>query len=268
MLVPFGLNMAYHRGVRHALVVITSLGACSFGPAVALDAGNGHPPDGGTAIDGTAIDDATDATTSAGIALVQQTTASAPNTNAPLSATLSASPINGDLLVMVGAAEHGGLATVSGGGVTSWTRATRSLDNTNIEIWYGVCDGSSATVTITFPAYTLPIWMAVSEWSGMASTNVLDSTRSISGNTSPAGAGTLATTNAHDVLIFAVTDDTPNTFGAPTQGPWSAMTGVSPPPLVQAAWYREVSTAGSYGPTVTETAHSWESAAAAFRAAP
>ena len=53
---------------------------------------------------------------------------------------------------MIGAAEHGGLASVTGGGVATWTRATRSLNNTNIEIWYGITDGSSAAVTATFPA--------------------------------------------------------------------------------------------------------------------
>ena len=248
--------------MHYGLIAIATLTACTFSPASSVDAAITHPPDGTNPV----IDAAADATAAAP-AIVQQTTASAPNTNAPLSATLSASPINGDLLVMVGAAEHGGLATVSGGGVATWTRATRSLSNTNIEIWSGVSDGSSATVTITFPAYTLPIWMAVSEWSGMASTNVLDCAHSTSGNSSPAAAGAIATT-AHDVLIFAVTDNTPNAFGAPTQGLWTAMTGVSAPPLVQAAWYREVSTVGSYNPTVTETAHSWESATAAFRVAP
>jgi len=61
---------------------------------------------------------------------------------------------------------------------------------------------------------------------------------------------------------------TPNAFGAPTQGPWTALTGVTATPIVQAAWYREILATGSYGPTVTETAHSWDSALAAFRVAP
>ena len=261
--------------------LVGALAGCGFhGAAVTgRDAPPGSELDGGAPIDdgvtptsdapGDALSDAlSDAFVSQGPALVQQATASAPNTNAPVAAMLSSPPISGHLLVMVGAAEHGGLSTVTGGGVPTWTRATRSVTNSNVEIWYGVTDGSSATVAITFPAFTLPIWMAVSEWSGMASANVLDGARSTAGTTSPASAGALATTHAHDLLIFAVTDNTPNTFGAPTQGAWTAMTGVTAAPLVQATWYREVAATGSYNPTVTETGHGWDAAAAAFRVAP
>ncbi len=253
--------------VRFVLVsLVVTLAGCGFhvGSADGVDAPNALD-DGSVSdsADGAPPDIASDA-----LAIVQQVTGAAPNTNAPLSATLGSPPASGHLLVMVGAAEHGGLASVTGGGVGTWTRATNSLSNSNIEIWYGVTNGSSATVTITFPAYGLPIWMAVSEWSGLTTTSVLDVTGSTSGGASPAGPGTIATTHAHDLLIFAVTDSTPNTFGAPTPGAWTAMTGVTAAPVVQAAWYREVTATGSYAPTVTETAHSWDSAAAAFRVAP
>lgn len=246
--------------------LVVTLAACGFhvGSAEGLDAPNA--PDDGSVIDG--VDAAAPDAAAAGLAIVQQVTGAAPNTNAPLSATLGSPPASGHLLVLVGAAEHGALATVTGGGVATWTRATNSLNNSNIEIWFGVTNGSSATVTITFPTYGLPIWMAVSEWSGLTSTNVLDGTASTSGGASPAGAGTISTTHAHDLVIFAVTDSSPNTFGAPTPGAWTAMTGVTATPVVQAAWYREVTAIGAYGPTVTETAHSWDSAVAAFRVAP
>jgi hypothetical protein len=263
--------------VRRILAsVVVSLAACGFqvtaldgidAPSESSPEGGASPDDGAATTPDAGVDAPADAA-NPGPAIVQQVTASAPNTNAPLSATLSSPPVSGHLLIMIGAAEHGGLSTVTGGGVATWTRATSSLTNSNVELWYGVTAGSSATVTITFPAYTLPIWMAVSEWSGMASTNVLDGARSTAGGASPAGAGTLATTHAHDLLVFAVADNTPNTFGAPTSGPWATMTGVTATPIVQAAWYREVLAMGSYGPTVTETAHSWDAAAAAFRVAP
>ena len=197
--------------------------------------------------------------------LVQQTTATSNTTNAPLVATLPAPPASGALLVMVGAAEHGGLASVTGGGVATWMRATRSLDNTNIEIWYGITDGSSAAVTATFPAYQLPIWMLVTEWSNMASTNLLDMTVSTSGATSPASAGSITTTFARDLVIFGIADQTPNTFGAP-QGTWNALTSVSSIATIQDVWYQAVTTTGTFAPSATESHHSWDAAIAAFRA--
>lgn len=198
-------------------------------------------------------------------ALVQQITATSNTTNTPLVATLPAVPSAGDLLVFIGAAEHGGLASVTGGGVATWTRATRSLNNTNIEIWYGISDGSSAAVTATFPAYTLPIWSLVTEWSNMASTNLLDMAASTSGATSPASAGSITTTFARDLLIFGVADQTPNTFGTP-QGTWNAFTAVSSNATIQDVWYQIVTSTGTFAPGVTESHHSWDAAIAAFRA--
>lgn len=196
---------------------------------------------------------------------MQQITATSNNTNSPLVATLAARPSSGDLIVMIGAAEHGGLASVTGGGVATWMRATRSLNNTNIEIWYGISDGSSAAVTATFPAYQLPIWMLVTDWSSMASTNLLDVTASTSGATSPASAGSITTTFAHDLLIFGVADQTPNTFGVP-QGTWNAFTTVSSNATIQEVWYQIVTGTGTFAPGVTESHHSWDAAIAAFRA--
>lgn len=199
--------------------------------------------------------------------VVQQAKASAPN-GSPLSVTLPSPPTSGDLLVMVGAANHGGLAGVSGGGVATWTRAAQSLINANIEIWFGVTTGSSSTVAISFPANQLPIWMAVSEWSGVATSNIIDGARATAGTASPAGAGAITTTNPQDLLIFGVADSAPNTWGVPSQGAWTAMTSISTPAIAQLAWYQVVSSSGSYGPQVSETAHAWDAAVAAFRVAP
>lgn len=196
--------------------------------------------------------------------LVQQKTAYAPS-GSPLVATFDARPTAGDLLVMIGAANHGALADVSGGGAT-WSRATRSLDNANIEIWYGVSDGSSAAVTITFPSNPLSIWMAISEWSGMATSNLLDGASATSGTASPASAGTITTTTARDLVIFAVADSAPSTFGVPSQGPWSAMEAMTSAAIVQDEWYTVVDAPGTSDPQVTETAHAWDAAIAALRA--
>jgi hypothetical protein len=259
-------RIRYNLGVTAArLMALCGMAACAFR--------SGQIPDGGASHD--VIDDSgvgsdvlpLDATVEL-VALVQQVTGYAPNTNAPLAATLPGLPAAGHLLVMIGAAEHGGLTSVTGGGVGTWTRATRSLSNTNVEIWFGVTDGSSATVTVTFPAFGLPMWLAVSEWSGMAKANLLDGATSRAGATSPADSGAIVTTNARDLILFAVTDAMPNTFGAPGPGTWLPLAGVSSNVIVQAAWYELATTSGSWMPQVSETAHGWDAAVCALRTAP
>ena len=241
--------------------------ACGFTHgAVGSVASEDDGPPGDATFD-TATDDSItllDARSPAVPALVHEISAFANNSNAPLSATLPALPAAGHLLVMIGAAEHGGLTSVSGGGVATWTRATQSLSNVNIEIWYGVTNGSSATITIAFPAYSLPMWMDVSEWSGLAVSNILDGAVSKSGATSPATAGSLSA-SANDLVLFAVGDSKPNTFGTPTQGTWTDMITVTTNATTQTAWYRFAAAAGTVNPGVTESAHSWDAAVAAFR---
>jgi len=252
----------YRHPVWRACVALLLTG-CSFHFNPATPASDGARD--GVARDGSA-DPVHDAPAGSP-ALVQQAIASANNTNSPLTATLPAQPASGDLLVMIGAAEHGGLTSVSGGGVTTWTRATQSLMNTNVEIWYGITDGSSAAVTVTFPAVNLPIWQLVTEWSGTAAANVLDASASISGTSSPAGAGGVAAA-ARELVVFAVADQTPNTFGTPAPSTWTALMPVTSNATAQQAWYAVATTTGSIAPSVTETNHSWDAAIASFHAAP
>ena len=200
-------------------------------------------------------------------AVVQQAIASADNSDAPVTATLSAKPTAGDLLIMIGGDSGGTLTSVSGGGVATWIRATRSLMNVNIEVWYGITDGSSAAITITYPMHNDPIWQLVSEWSGMASTNVLDASASTAGTSSPASAGS-AGVAPRELTLFAAADLTPNTFGTPMQGTWTALTPATTSTTVQQVWYAVAATTGTLAPTVSETAHSWDAAIASFRAAP
>lgn len=200
-------------------------------------------------------------------ALAQQAIASANNSNAPVIATLAAKPIAGDLLIMIGGDSGGTLMSVSGGGVATWTRATRSLMNVNIEVWYGLTDGSSAAVTIMYMPHNDPIWELVTDWSGMASTNVLDASASTAGTSSPAGAGSAGVT-PRELTLFAAADLTPNTFGTPTQGAWTALMPASTSTTVQQVWYVVAATTGTLAPTVSESAHSWDAAIASFHPAP
>jgi hypothetical protein len=198
-----------------------------------------------------------------GSGLVQQVTAASEG-NTQLSATLTAAPASGHLLVMVGSAVQGPLMTVSGGGAT-WTMATRSTIHANVEIWYGITDGSSSAVTITFTTITGQMWMSVSEWSGLVASSVVDKATATSGTSNPAASGSITTTNARDLLIFGVGDRLPNTFGAPTGGPWTAMDGVTTTMFQQALCYRHVTATGTFAPTLPETGGYWDAGVVAFR---
>src|SRR5215470_10206644 len=100
--------------------------------------------------------------------LVQQVTAHLDHA-ATLSATLPAAPQAGHVLLMIGANEHDVLTSVTGGG-TTWTMAAGSQVNANEEVWFGITDGTSATVTINCATNcgAQPTWMNLSEWSGLA----------------------------------------------------------------------------------------------------
>jgi hypothetical protein len=183
-----------------------------------------------------------------------------------LTIDLPNAPRAGDLLVFTGAGNSDSLASVTGGG-TTWSLAARSDANANVEIWYGITDGSSATVTIALPTNNSPMWGVVSEWSGMATVNVMDGAAATSGLNSPASAGGITTQNAHDLIVFAVADGTPNTFGDPAPGAWTALDSIDRQQLVQHAWYQVVTTATAYDPAVSETNGGWDAAVAALRAA-
>jgi hypothetical protein len=176
-----------------------------------------------------------------------------------------ARPRAGNLLVMIGGNPATGLTSVRGGGAT-WARAARSLQNAGIEVWLGVTDGSEAAVTIE-GTFGVPMWMAVGEWSGLATTGTLDAARAAGGTTNPARAGSIATISSHDLLVFAVANDGPGSFGVPAPGSWIAM-----PPgagsIAHGAWYRIADAAGSYMPEVSAGGGSWDAALVALRSAP
>ena len=185
--------------------------------------------------------------------------------------SLPHAPAAGNTLVLVGADIHRMLdaATgVTGGGVTTWNRAAFSAQNTNVEIWWGVTNGSSADVTIHGVAGdTSAKFGNVSEWSGLVTQSPLDGAHAIDGLTSPADPGAITTANAHDLLVFGVGDGVPNTFGAPSPATWTALTPISAD-IALSAWYRIQTSAGIVHPTVSETGHAWDAAVAALKIAP
>lgn len=196
--------------------------------------------------------------------LVQQVTSKVLSSDS-LMATLPAAPAAGHVLIMVGDSPQAEIVSVTGGGVTTWTRAAISFTNCNSEIWYGVTDGTSATVTISDPMTSSELWMNLSEWSGLSTTLTLDGAIAMGGTASPATAGMLPTAHAHDLLIFTASDNTPNTYGTPAPGAWTQMTGVQVANCVQAEWYTIVTTTGTYAPSVSVTNLAWDAAIAAFQ---
>lgn len=213
--------------------------------AAPTDAGDGAPPDGAVATAN----------------LVQQMHASAASA-ATLSITLPP-PKVGNVLVMIGGGPHGPLTTVSGA-AAMWRPAAKSAMHANVEIWTGVADGSSPTVTITLSGSTDELVMSVSEWSGLST---LDVANQAGGTASPASAGSVTTTHARDLLLFGVAD-APTAFGAPSPGSWTALDPIMVSNDAQGEWFSIAETMGAFTPSVTETGHAWDAAIAALRIAP
>lgn len=202
-----------------------------------------------------------------GAVLVQQK-ARERTASSTLATTLDAPPLAGHTLVMIGGGPVAPLVGVSGGGIATWRRAAFSPVAANVEIWYGVTDGSSSTVTITAESAASSLTMLVTEWSGLATTLALDGASANADTTTTASAGQISTTNAPDLVLFAVASFTPNTFGTPAgftalMPLAGAQTGVN-----QAAWYRQVATSGTVSPTVSVTSTEWDACLVALKLAP
>jgi hypothetical protein len=231
-----------------------------------------------TAIDAGARDTSSDVDARIDAALDARTDAPPPNTpvlrqqktaylnaNTQLSLTLDMAPVTGNVLIMVGSTVSGPI-TISGGGAT-WSLASQSLVNANSEIYFGITNGASSTITISRNDTASPIFMHVGEWSGLATSSLLDDAVANDGTTSPASAGSV-TTVAPALLVFGAAEFQSGSFGVPTPGTWTALTPVNGSSVIQNAWYRLEPTPGTYTPTVTETEHEWDAALAAFHYVP
>lgn len=268
--------------MRWLFAAILASGCYSPHPQPGAPCGTGGCPDGlvcspatmtcelraiDAAVDTRAVDSTVDTPPAdappSGPRVVQQGTNHA-SSAASLSVTLPNLPASGDVLVMIGGDPAAALTSVSGGGAT-WTPAARSTVNANVEIWVGVTDGTSAVVTITLTNSSSSMTIAVSEWAGLRAANLIDVTSTGNGVASPADPGPITTTSAKDLLIFAVGDGAPNTFGTPGPGTWAALDGVTGV-ITQGAWWRYVTATGAFEPTVSETANTWDAAAVALRA--
>jgi hypothetical protein len=203
---------------------------------------------------------------SAAISLVQQKNANSSSaTSLAATFTTAVSTTAGNVIVVVGGTSTGSLSGVSGGGVGNWFKAQSSTTNTHIEIWYGAVDVATNTSTtpITATAATAGgMWMTVTEWNGVSL--AIDKTAAQAGTTSPASAGSITTTNAADLVMFGVADNTGSTYGTPTGGTWTALTAITTPEA-QTTWYQIAVATATFNPTVTETASTWDAAILALK---
>lgn len=204
---------------------------------------------------------------SAQVRPVQQTTAHATAANA-VTATLAQAPASQDVLVVVGGAEKAPLTSIVGGGVASWNRASYSTVYENVEIWYGVTAGTDPLITIRCEegCATGPMWMAVSEWSGVSAASPFEVGTGSAGTGASASPGAIQTLAAPDLLVFAVSDTTDIGL-TPMPAGWSPLAQVSFGSIVQRQWYAIAPTPGSYTAAVDATS-SWDAAIAAFELAP
>jgi hypothetical protein len=217
----------------------TAADALSDGPApdVMIDAASDAMPDASTPLP----------------RLVQQATNYAtPATT--VTATFQASPTVGNILVAVGGCPQGSLASIAGA-ATTWQRAVFSAINANIEVHVAVANGERS-VTIGLPACTSYMSLSISEWENIAMSPV-DQVGYNDGLASPASAGSIAIASVPRLVLFSVASYTPNTFGTPSDGPWSELVPIDED-VEMRTWYRVVTTPGTLAPTVTETRHEWD----------
>lgn len=194
--------------------------------------------------------------------VVQEVSASSESST--LSVSLATRPAAGHVLIAIGGAENG-VKLITGGGV-AWKLAASSIVSPTSQIWFGVTDGSSSTITLEGNAGK--IWLEVSEWRELATTNTLDagsgSGFSITTNGTQNVSLAVITQGAPDLLVFGISCY--GSIGTPS-GSWTALDGVSSAFVTQDAWYQLAPTAGMQA-AATTCAADYDAALAAFRTMP
>lgn len=178
-----------------------------------------------------------------------------------LTVTLDAAPAPGHLLVLIGGDPKAPLTGVTGGGVRTWTRAVRSIENSNIEIYYGITDGSSATVAMALAGSDNVKTAVVTEW---ADVTIFERATANDGTVTPATTPTILTTMPNTLAIFAASSFQPNNFGMPGPNLWTEITFPTPT-LSQGQWYRVIPTATGVKPEVSVSGSLWDAALVTFR---
>jgi len=114
------------------------------------------------------------------------------------------SPTSGRLLTAVWSSNTDTNPTsITGGGVTTWATAVNHTDGVRrIVIYYGIVDTTPTTsVTVNYAKLSAARWLAVDEWSGNASSSVLDVTATGSGTGTALSTGSNTPTVAGVALV-------------------------------------------------------------------
>ena len=193
--------------------------------------------------------------------LVQEVSSSAQSQFIQVS--LAKMPAGSDMLIAIGGSENG-VKDIYGAGAV-WKLAASSIVSPTIQIWYGVTDGSSKSVTLDGNGGK--IWVEVSEWRGLAPLNTFDA-GSGSGAIVGVGAGdvnlAVTTQSAPDLLVFGIACY--GTIGTPPAA-WTALDGVTASFVTQDAWYQLQPAAGLQTAGTTYDGD-YDAALAAFRTMP
>jgi hypothetical protein len=207
-----------------------------------------------------------------GIDLVKQRTGGTPTAASSLTVPIASAA--GDALVAAIAVQAGTTTKVTGvtdSAGNAWTLGPVGLlsgSNTRIEIWHSTGAAPVAGVTVNLSAPDLAS-ANVSEWSGVAPTQAVD-TFAGQGNASSTTAATpsIATTNADDLVLGAINFPRTATSTLATSG-FASLDNFSASTVSGRAAYRVVSATGSHSVAWTLSAASPSGAAVlALKAAP
>lgn len=150
-----------------------------------------------------------------------------PNSTALQAITIPATTI-GDLVVVGygnGATKTDVVSTISGGGVTTWTKLISSATVADCEIWYGLVDSGAANTTVTITASTgattnraqIGEFASTTGWNASPAGNSASATGS---GSSTITTGSITPGESND-LIVAVSMRNGRTINTSPASPWS-----------------------------------------------
>jgi hypothetical protein len=204
----------------------------------------------------------------AAISLVQTTNnVTGGNGNSSLAATYGSTPVQGNLLVAVAAANSGSINTPSG-----WSVAVNRGTVQSKAIFYKIAGASEATTVTVTQTGTSHMGLHIYEYSGIEKSSPLDGVTSSTGSGTSLSVSGLVTSQPDDLLIAGfVVDADPSTFtwgsSFTEQNDFSNGSGNSGNRASYSGADRIVTATSTYGTNATTTlTGSWTGVMAAFKA--
>ena len=216
----------------------------------------------------------TETITAAAIAFVQQAAATGGAALTSQTITLPANSTVGNTLVLLVSCDHSNnatVSTVSGGGVTTWSKATATAAASGAgmaEIWYGAVTSAATVLTVTLSGSTNWQLADLAEYSGINTTSPLDGATGTTGSASSFTAGPITTTSAGDLVVtdaWTGVASSASTVGPNTSGytvlsetkaggnfyrGWAAYQVVGAAGSQSAQWFQPSFTSGTYATAI------------------